>query len=70
MRGHRSARLREEVLDERHDVAGALAQRRDLEQHDREPVVQIEPERARVHARSQVAIPSGLDQLRSAHLRV
>src|SRR5687768_6772011 len=52
-------RFTEEVLDEERHVFGAIAQRRKREHHDREAVVEIEPERARVDLRAQIAVRRG-----------
>ena len=47
---------REQVLDEQRHVAGALAQRRQRELDDREPVVEVGAERAAVDLGAQIAV--------------
>ena len=47
------------MRDERLDVLGALAQRRHEHLRDREPVVEIGAEPARVHLGAQVAVGRG-----------
>ena len=52
---------RHEVLDERRDVLAALAQRRNLDAEDVEPVVEIVAERALCHDLREVAVGGGDD---------
>src|SRR5262249_17879575 len=55
----RSPRLEHEVLDEERKIFDALAKRRDLEKEDRDPIVQVLAEGARVHLRAQIAMGRG-----------